>query len=309
MSIADYLLEFKGKRLAVIEAKKWDLSHTEGVSQSIRDGKKLGLPFAFSTNGQLIRQINLLSGEEKDISKFPTPEELWSLINEPKNELLEKLRSIEFDRRGGTEPIRYYIQTAVEKVLEGIANGDKRLLLTLATGTGKTRIAFHIAWKLFQARWNLSGDFQRRPRILFLADRNILADQAYNEFSPFPEDALIRIAPDSVRKKGKVPTNGNIFFTIFQTLQQATEITVVNRNLVRSCFRRWRGHQLFEAGKVTTRAKMAIGTAQNQRPQLWMQVYLLQSISHGLNHFHTQGISRLWRIQPNNPMCWKHFYS
>jgi type I restriction enzyme, R subunit len=218
-SIADYLLEYKGKRLAVIEAKKWDLAHTEGVSQAIRDGKKLGLPFAFSTNGQLIRQINLLNGEEKDINKFPTPEELWNLINEPKNELLEKLRSIEFDRRGGTEPIRYYIQTAVEKVLEGMSNGDKRLLLTLATGTGKTRIAFHIAWKLFQARWNLAGDFQRRPRILFLADRNILADQAFNEFSPFPEDALIRISPDAVRKKGKVPTNGNIFFTIFQTFQ------------------------------------------------------------------------------------------
>ena len=217
-SIADYLLEYKGKRLAVIEAKKWDLSHTEGVSQAVRDATKLCVPFAFSTNGQLIRQINLLNGEEKDISKFPTPEELWNLINEPKNELLEKLRSIEFDRRGGTEAIRYYIQTAVEKVLEGIANGDKRLLLTLATGTGKTRIAFQIAWKLFQARWSLANN-NRRPRILFLADRNILADQAYNEFSPFPEDALVRIDPDSVRKKGKVPTNGNIFFTIFQTFQ------------------------------------------------------------------------------------------
>jgi type I restriction enzyme R subunit len=77
-SIADYLLEYKGKRLAVIEAKKWDLSHTEGASQAIRDGKKLGLPFAFSTNGQLIRQINLFSGEEKDIHVFPTPEELWN---------------------------------------------------------------------------------------------------------------------------------------------------------------------------------------------------------------------------------------
>lgn len=216
-SIADYLLEYKGKRLAVIEAKKWDAAHTEGVSQAIRDGKKLGLPFAFATNGQLIRQINLVSGEEKDINVFPTPEELWALINEPVNELLEKFRAIEFNRRGGNEPLRYYIQTAVERVLEGIAKGDNRLLLTLATGTGKTRIAFHIAWKLFQARWNLHGDEQRRPRILFLADRNILADQAFNEFSPFPEDALVRIAPDAVRKKGKVPTNGNIFFTIFQT--------------------------------------------------------------------------------------------
>ena len=97
-----------------------------------------------------------------------------------------------------------------------------RILLTLATGTGKTFIAFQTTWKLFQSRWNLSdwkadGAPTRRPRILFLADRNILADQGYNAFSAFPEDALVRIAPADIRKKGKVPKNGNIFFTIFQT--------------------------------------------------------------------------------------------
>jgi type I restriction enzyme R subunit len=224
-SIADYVLEYKGKRLAVIEAKKWDLPHSEGVSQAIRDGNKLRLPFAFATNGQKIRQINLATGKEEDIAVFPTPDQLWALINEPKNELIDEFRAIDFESRGGTEPVRYYQQKAVENVLEGIANGDDRLLLTLATGTGKTKIAFHIAWKLFQTRWNLSGDKQRRPRILFLADRNILANQAFNEFSPFPEDALVRISPESVRKKGKVPTNGNIFFTIFQTFE--TESTGV----------------------------------------------------------------------------------
>ena len=224
-SIADYVLEYKGKRLAVIEAKKWDLPHSEGVSQAIRDGNKLRLPFAFATNGQKIRQINLVTGKEEDIAAFPTPDELWALINEPKSELIDEFRAIDFESRGGTEPVRYYQQKAVENVLEGIANGDDRLLLTLATGTGKTKIAFHIAWKLFQTRWNRSGDKQRRPRILFLADRNILANQAFNEFSPFPEDALVRISPDSVRKKGKVPTNGNIFFTIFQTFE--TESTGV----------------------------------------------------------------------------------
>jgi type I restriction enzyme R subunit len=224
-SIADYVLEYKGKRLAVIEAKKWDLPHSEGVSQAIRDGNKLRLHFAFATNGQKIRQINLVTGKEEDIAVFPTPDQLWALINEPKNELVDEFRAIDFESRGGTEPVRYYQQKAVENVLEGIANGDDRLLLTLATGTGKTKIAFHIAWKLFQTRWNRSGDKQRRPRILFLADRNILANQAFNEFSPFPEDALVRISPDSVRKKGKVPTNGNIFFTIFQTFE--TESTGV----------------------------------------------------------------------------------
>ena len=218
-SITDYLLEYKGKRLAVIEAKKWDLPHSEGVGQAVRDGNKLRLPFAFATNGQKIRQINLVTGKEEDIDVFPTPDELWALINEPKNELIDEFRAVDFESRGGTEPVRYYQQKAVENVLEGIAIGANRLLLTLATGTGKTKIAFHIAWKLFQTRWNLQGDKKRRPRILFLADRNILANQAFNEFSPFPEDSLVRIKPDEVRKKGKVPTNGNIFFTIFQTFE------------------------------------------------------------------------------------------
>ena len=101
--------------------------------------------------------------------------------------------------------------------MEAIANDRQRILLTLATGTGKTFIAFQVAWKLFQSRWNLIREPVRRPRILFLADRNILADQAYNAFSSFPEDALVRIAPADIRKKGKVPKNGSLFFTIFQT--------------------------------------------------------------------------------------------
>jgi len=107
-------------------------------------------------------------------------------------------------------------------VLDAIADQKQRILLTLATGTGKTFIAFQIAWKLFHSRWNLNdwkktGEPTRRPRILFLADRNILADQAFNAFSAFPEDALVRVAPEDIKKKGKVPKNGSIFFTIFQT--------------------------------------------------------------------------------------------
>ena len=90
-------------------------------------------------------------------------------------------------------------------MLEAIAAGKPRILLTLATGTGKTFIAFQIAWKLFQSRWNSSREPSRRPRILFLADRNILANQAYNAFSAFPEDAMVRIEPGDIRKKGKVP--------------------------------------------------------------------------------------------------------
>jgi type I restriction enzyme, R subunit len=80
-----------------------------------------------------------------------------------------------------------------------------------------------LSWKLFQSRWNLSGEPIRRPRILFLADRNILADQGYNAFSAFPEDALVRISPDEIRKKGRVPKNGSIFFTIFQTFMSGRD--------------------------------------------------------------------------------------
>jgi type I restriction enzyme R subunit len=127
--------------------------------------------------------------------------------------------------KSGTWTIRFYQDISVNRVLEAIAKGKDRVLLTLATGTGKTSIAFQIAWKLFNARWNLKdwksgAPATRRPRILFLADRNNLADQAFNDFTSFaafPEDALVRIKPEDIRKKGRVPKNGSIFFTIFQT--------------------------------------------------------------------------------------------
>ncbi len=129
----------------------------------------------------------------------------------------DRFAAVPFEDKGGYFQGRYYQDLAIERVMEAIAADQSRILLTLATGTGKTFIAFQIAWKLFHSRWNLSREPSRRPRILFLADRNILADQAYNAFSPFPEDALQRIEPDEIRKKGKVPKNASLFFTIFQT--------------------------------------------------------------------------------------------
>lgn len=213
---ADYVLEFNGKRLAVVEAKPYDDHHTEGVAQAIDYAQKLSIPITYATNGRKIRQIILATNEQKDLDQYPTPEELLKLLNEPENVLNNKFESTNFELKNN-EPVRYYQQIAVERSLKAIAENKKRMLLTLATGTGKTRIAFHITWKLFQNRWNLQGDGTRRPRILFLADRNILANQAYNEFSQFPEDALVRITPKSIRSKGEVPKNGNIFFTIFAT--------------------------------------------------------------------------------------------
>jgi type I restriction enzyme R subunit len=221
LKIADYVLEYKGVRLAVVEAKKFDLNYTDGNAQAIEYAAKLQIPYAYSTNGQKIRQINMLTGEEKDVEKYPRPEELLASLKEPINEWRDEFRSVPFENKG--QSVRYFAQLAVEKTLDSIASGDKRILLTLATGTGKTRIAFHIAWKLFQARWTIAGEKKRRPRILFLADRNILANQAYNEFSAFTEDERIRISPKSIAKRKSVPTNANMFFTIFQTFMTGPE--------------------------------------------------------------------------------------
>jgi len=151
------------------------------------------------------------------VAAYPTPDELWAMTFAQANAWRDRFSTVPFEDKGGSHPSRYYQDTSVERTMEAIAAGIMRILLTLATGTGKTFIAFQIAWKLFHARWNLSGQPTRRPRILFLADRNILADQAYNAFSAFPEDAMVRIAPADIRKKGKVPKNGSLFFTIFQT--------------------------------------------------------------------------------------------
>jgi type I restriction enzyme R subunit len=221
LKIADYVLEYKGVRLAVVEAKKFDLNYTEGTAQAIEYATKLQIPYAYSTNGQKIRQINMATGEEKDVEKYPSPEELLASLKEPVNVWRDEFRNVPFENKG--QSVRYFAQLAVEKTLDSIAAGDKRILLTLATGTGKTRIAFHIAWKLFQTRWTITGEKKRRPRILFLADRNILANQAYNEFSAFTEDERIRISPKSIAKRKSVPTNANIFFTIFQTFMTGPE--------------------------------------------------------------------------------------
>ena len=139
------------------------------------------------------------------------------------NNWRETFAVIPFEDKSGTWQLRYYQEIAVKNTLEAVANDKNRILLTLATGTGKTAIAFQIAWKLFQTRWNLKKDGARRPRILFLADRNVLADQAFNSFSAFDKDALRRIKPNEIKKDGYVPTNGSIFFTIFQTFMSGKD--------------------------------------------------------------------------------------
>src|SRR5258706_5117383 len=214
---ADYVLEYRNTKLAIVEAKAWDEELTEGVAQAKNYAGKLELRYTYSTNGKGIYGIDMKTGTEGELPSYPTPEELWAATFAEANAWRDRFADVPFEDKGGSHPSRYYQDIAVERVMEAIANKQQRILLTLATGTGKTFIAFQVAWKLFYSRWNLSREPERRPRILFLADRNILANQAYNAFSAFPEDALVRIEPADIRKKGKAPKNGSLFFTIFQT--------------------------------------------------------------------------------------------
>jgi type I restriction enzyme R subunit len=212
--IADYILVYKNRKIGVIEAKAENLLATEGVAQAKAYAQKLQIEYTYSTNGREIYEMSLKSGQEGNIADFPTPDELWRKTYSDQNEWKDKFNSIVSEGDYGK---RYYQEIAINNVLNAIAEEKNRILLTMATGTGKTAVAFQIAWKLFQTRWNLKRDGARRPRILFLADRNILADQAINAFSAFDKDARVRINPLDIRKKGEVPMSGSVYFTIFQT--------------------------------------------------------------------------------------------
>src|SRR3990172_8541943 len=203
--IADYVLVYRNHKLAVVEAKAWDEQLTEGVAQAKNYADKLTIRYTYSTNGQGVYGIDMQTGKEGELPRYPTPDELWAMTFAEANAWRDRFVTVPFEDKGGSHPGRYYQDIAVERVMEAIAADQPRILLTLATGTGKTFIAFQVAWKLFYSRWNLGnaqlridkgqlteGDarcplstvnsplLNRRPRILFLADRNILANQAYN---------------------------------------------------------------------------------------------------------------------------------
>ncbi len=221
--IADYILVYKNKKIGIVEAKKDELEVGEGVAQAKSYAKKLHIDYTYSSNGKEIYEISMETGRESLVDAFPTPDELWNKTFSDQNDWKDIFSNQPFEDIGGTKKLRYYQEIAVNKTLDAIAEEKDRILLTLATGTGKTFIAFQIAWKLFHTRWNLKRDGRRRPRILFLADRNILADQAFNSFSAFDEDALVRINPLDIRRTGGVPMSGSVYFTIFQTFMSGKD--------------------------------------------------------------------------------------
>lgn len=228
---ADYVLEYKNRRIAVIEAKARDKYYTDGVGQAKEYAELLNIRFTYSTNGRRYYEIDMETGAEQEIEKFPSPKEIWdrTFPKEVRRENPEqwdwKLRFQEqpYELYQGRYKPYYFQENAIVNVLDAIAEKKHRLLLTMATGTGKTATAFHICWKLFKTRWNLQRNGERQPRILFLADRNLLANQAFNAFNAFPDDAMVRIRPDEIRKRGRVPTNASLFFTIFQTFMSGPD--------------------------------------------------------------------------------------
>lgn len=207
---ADYILRVtpNGEALAVIEAKEESATAIKGMVQAKDYAKKLGLLFAYSTNGHEIEEFNFLTNKQTTIANFPNPEELrkkyqtailQGVIDKKKS---EKILDEPYYYTPSLK-LRYYQEASVHNAITQITNSKKRLLLTLATGTGKTLIAFNLAWKLLK-----SGYFRR---VLFIADRNFLRNQAYNTFEPFGEER-------GLIEEGKAPKHNNIYFSIYQSL-------------------------------------------------------------------------------------------
>lgn len=159
--IADYVLVYRGEKLAVIEAKKRGLPDTEGLGQAKKYAEKLQTRFAYSTNGIGLYQVDMHTGAEGYVNQYPTPDELWDVTFSEANECFDsaqqqwrdRFAAVPFEDMSGTKEARYYQHNAIKHVLGAIAQGKNRILLTMATGTGKTLIAFQLAWKLFQSRW------------------------------------------------------------------------------------------------------------------------------------------------------------
>ena len=190
---ADYALFYKPNiPLAIVEAKKSRLSMSAGMQQAIAYAQLLDVPFSFSSNGDgfVFRDATLATGvleQNLTLEEFPSPQELWRRYCAWKGWSDEESRIAGFDYAPHKTP-RYYQLNAVNRAVEAIAAGQNRVLLVMATGTGKTYTAFQIIWRLWK-----SG---AKKRILFLADRNILIDQTMvNDFRPF-KGAMAKLSPN-----------------------------------------------------------------------------------------------------------------
>jgi len=213
---ADYILNYhRDFPIAVVEAKPEKAPVTEGIQQAKNYAGILNLKFAYATNGHEILEFNFLTGQEKRIDNYPTPEELFDRLSNHQN-LNQKSKDTlltPYNLIGSSHTPRYYQTIAINNAIESILKGKKRNLITMATGTGKTVVAFQICWKLWAAKWNSTGEY-RKPRILFLADRNVLVDDPKDKtFTPFG-DARYKI------EAGKISKSREMYFAIYQSLSK-----------------------------------------------------------------------------------------
>ena len=210
---ADYILRYtRDFPIAVVEAKVKGAKKGTGLSQAKSYAEILGLDFAYATDGDWILEHDFLTGVEREVTSFPTPAELWSRRKGEQNLSDKQAENLltPYNTQDASRKPRYYQEIAINRVVEAVLKGEKRVLLTMATGTGKTYVAFQIAWKLWSSRWNKEDDY-RRPRILFLADRNILVDDPMSKmFAPFG-DARWKI-------QGDVNLSREMYFAIYQSM-------------------------------------------------------------------------------------------
>ncbi len=214
---ADYLLHYtRDFPIAVVEAKAAYKLPADGLQQAKNYAEMLGLKFAYATNGHGIVEYDYFTGVERELATFPTPAELWARLRAGQgldDDIATKLLTPSYI--GGKKP-RYYQQIAIDETLKAVLKGQKRILLTMATGTGKTMVAFQICWKLWNARWNIPGHY-RRPRVLYLSDRNILVDDPrLREFSAFDEDSVYKI------QNRQSETSREIYFATYQSVAEDT---------------------------------------------------------------------------------------
>lgn len=210
---ADYILRLQpDMALAVVEAKPDDSLPGDGMQQAKEYAEILGLKFAYSSNGPGIVEFDYTKGQESELNAFPSPEELWARLSSVEGlsaSAAERLLTPAYHLSGKSP--RYYQEIAINRALQAVLQGRRRVLLTMATGTGKTIVAFQICWKLWSSRWNREGSY-RRPRILYLSDRSILIDDPKDKvFAPFG-DARWKI------ENGVANKSREMYFAIYQAI-------------------------------------------------------------------------------------------
>jgi type I restriction enzyme R subunit len=243
----DYLLRYTDAfPIAVVEAKDESHEPNAGLEQAKRYARELGLAFAYSSNGHGIVEYDFFTHASRDLNDFPAPDDLWGrwqkntgleealamAASAGDSSALHEAASVATDRyrnpllhpycprsQCGKEPF-YFQEVAINQVVQRMMRGQRRILLTMATGTGKTFVAFQTAWKLSRSGWLNRLHRERPGRVLFLADRVVLRDQAYNSVSPFADGAS---DPRRVVKGHPPNLNRDIYFAIYQTLWSERE--------------------------------------------------------------------------------------